>query len=49
MNIFGFNVPLWIVLSVVFGLIYILFSVLSAIRVRRLKSKRKDINVTNDI
>ncbi len=49
MIIFGVNVPLWVILSIIFGSVYVLFSVLSAIRVKRIKTKRNDKNVTNNI
>ncbi len=47
MTLFGFSIPLWIVLSAVFALVYILFTILSAVRERRIKAKRKD-NVKYD-
>lgn len=47
MTLFGFSIPLWIVLSVAFVAVYILFSILSAVRERKVKAKRKD-NVKYD-
>lgn len=50
MTIFGFDIPLWIVLSVIFGLIYFLFSALSAAKTKKLKEKREQkIDVEHDI
>lgn len=49
MTLFGFSIPLWIVLTVVFGGLYLLFTVLSSVRERRVKAKRKEHNVTDDI
>lgn len=48
MILFGHSIPLWIILSVGFALLYFLFSVLSAVRTKRIKAKRKDDNVKYD-
>lgn len=47
MTILGYSIPLWIVLTVAFGLLYFIFSALSAVREKRIKAKRKD-NVKHD-
>lgn len=48
MTLFGYSIPLWIVLTAVFALLYVIFSALSAVREKRIKAKRKD-NVKHDI
>lgn len=49
MTLFGYSIPLWIILSVAFAGLYILFTVLSSVREKRIKAKRKENNVEHDI
>ena len=50
MNIFGYSIPMWIVLSVGFGLIYLVFSGLSALKRKKIKAaaERKQQEVKSD-
>lgn len=48
-TLLGFDVPLWLVISVGFGLVYLSFSLLSAFRQKRLKSKRGQSNAQYNI
>lgn len=47
-SVFGLDIPVWIALSVLFVLIYVLFTALGAVRERKIKAKR-NTNVKDNI
>lgn len=49
-SIFGFDVQLWVVISVGFLALYCIFSVLGTLKEKKMKAKRQEkINVEHDI
>ena len=49
-TIFGFDVQLWVLISVGFLALYFVFTGLGALKQKKLKAKRQDkINVDHDI
>lgn len=48
MTIFGLNIPLWVILTVAFAVMYVVFAILDKRRIKKQKAKREAAGLKNN-